>query len=208
MARDKGEARARFAAMLPIADFDYLTGVRAIPEGFAMSVRFAGHIYQDHRGNVIFPHYHRDGVSGYEIKNRNFTGFSSGGIKGLWCSRTTETDDTLVIGEGALDVLSYGYLYPDPKTRYFSTGGSVNREQLELIKAAGEKMPISRPKVILAMDNDKGGEALAEKIQSFLAAEMAEKGVIEIRMPEERGEDWNDVLRPSMGEEGPIPSFI
>ena len=82
-----------------------------------------------------------------------------------------------------MDLLSYACLNPDSKTRYFSTGGSVNLDQLELIKAAVEKMSISRPKVILAMDNDEGGDALAEKIQVFLAAELIEKCAVEIQMP-------------------------
>jgi hypothetical protein len=48
------------------------------------STAFAGHIRIDVRGNAVFPHIDRDGVCGYEIKNRNFTGFAPGGEKGLW----------------------------------------------------------------------------------------------------------------------------
>jgi len=195
MARDTGEARARLAAMHSITDFAYLSLNRAVPADFAMSTRFAGRIYEDHRSNVIFPHYNREGICGYEIKNRGFTGFSSGGIKGLWCSRSTEDDDTIVIGEAALDVLSYAYLHGDPKTRYFSTGGSVNDAQLDLIKAAVQKMPTIGPQVVLAMDNDEAGIALAEKIQSFLASELPDKCFVEVKVPQGSGDDWNDVLR-------------
>jgi hypothetical protein len=37
---------------------------------------FAGRIRIDVRGNAVFPHIDRDGVCGYEIKNRSFTGSS------------------------------------------------------------------------------------------------------------------------------------
>jgi hypothetical protein len=37
----------------------------------------------DARRNAVFPHRDDDGVCGYEIKNRGFTGFATGGVKAL-----------------------------------------------------------------------------------------------------------------------------
>jgi hypothetical protein len=34
-----------------------------------------------------FPHFDQLGLCGYELKNRNFTGFAPGGEKGLWSSQ-------------------------------------------------------------------------------------------------------------------------
>ena len=95
-----------------------------------------------------------EGMCGYEIKNTGFTGFSPGGSKGLWCSRTTEEDDTLVIGEAAIDLLSFAALHPSETSRYVSTGGALNPSQPELIRRAVTKLP-EGAKVILAMERGR-----------------------------------------------------
>jgi hypothetical protein len=46
-------------------------------------------------------------VCGYEIKNRDFTGFARGGSKGLWLSHTEPDDTRMVSCESAIDALSH-----------------------------------------------------------------------------------------------------
>ena len=65
--------------MLDAAQHPYLENERGIPAELLASERFIGRIKIDPRGNAAFPHIDADGLTGYELKNRNFTGFASGG---------------------------------------------------------------------------------------------------------------------------------
>lgn len=196
IAKDIGNVRARLAAMEPVCSSAFLEKARAIPKEILEAGRFAGRIYQDERGNSVFPHFNQDGVCGYEVKNAGFTGFAPGGEKGLWCSRTQDGDSVMVIAETAIDALSYAALNPDPQARYFSTAGAMNPAQPSLLQKAFEKMA-SGARVILALDNDEGGDSLAEQMKAiFRDLALAEAGFV-IDRPEGRGEDWNDALRAS-----------
>ena len=44
---------------------------------------FSDRIRIDWRGNTVFRHDDREGISGWEVKNRGFTGFAAGGRKAL-----------------------------------------------------------------------------------------------------------------------------
>ena len=44
---------------------------------------FAERIRTDERGNTVFQHNDREGLTGWEVKNKGFTGFASGGRKVL-----------------------------------------------------------------------------------------------------------------------------
>ena len=205
--KDTASVHARMTLMRPAGESDFLTNARAIPAALIASPRFAGRILEDGRGNAIFPHYGPDGICGYEVKNYSFTGFAPGGAKGLWCSRTQGDDSTLVIGEAALDVLSFAALQSDPHARYLSTGGSLNHTQPDLIRRAVSKMPAGAT-IVLAMDNDGGGEELAAKITAALPADLLEERSLEVQMPPTTGEDWNDVLRASMAEKASLHPTI
>src|SRR5258705_11937536 len=93
----------------------YLEKERRIPADVFCNSRFVGRIRIDSYQNAIFPHWNQDGLCGYEIKNRNFTGFAPGGEKGLWGSRISPDDTTLVIAETAIDALSYFVLKDSPR---------------------------------------------------------------------------------------------
>ncbi|MEM7387299.1 MAG: DUF3991 and TOPRIM domain-containing protein [Verrucomicrobiota bacterium] len=170
----------------------YLLEDRKIPESVLTDARFRGRIRKDGRRNAIFPHFDRTGVCGFEMKNRSFTGFSSGGEKGLWYSEVG-MEGTLVIAESAIDALSYETLFPNPGARYVSTGGSLNPRQPDLLRGLMEKM--GEGEVILALDHDPGGETLS-RILSGIHAEAECPGLkLRIHQPEILGKDWNDVLR-------------
>ena len=176
---------------------------RGIPADLQAAPRFAGAILQDEHRNACFPHRDREGVCGWEIKNKGFTGFSKGGEKGLWFSRTKATDTALVIAESAVDALSYAALHPNDQARYFSIGGELNPRQPALIAAALEKMP--RPAVvILATDNDEAGHKLADTIQSLAPPIPG----LEFKRPLPKiGKDWNDELKARRTAARAAPSF-
>ena len=179
---------ARFQAAVP-----YLMG-RGLGPDLLNLPRFSGCCRADNRGNVLFPHYDKGGLCGFEIKNKNFTGFAAGGVKGLWFSQCRPSDWSLVLAESAIDALSFHILNPDEATRYMSTGGTMNAQQPALIRGAMERMPPGAV-VLLAFDSDEGGEKLAEEVRN-----VAPSGV-ELRRalpPVGTGKDWNDALKSTL----------
>jgi len=191
--KDRATILLALARMKPLICHRYLDEERGIPAALLKSPRFAGKLKVDIRANVIFPHVDQHGPSGYEIKNRGFTGFAPGGEKGMWFSAAHREDTTLVIAESGIDALSYAAIHPDEHTRYASTGGSLNVNQPVLIQSAMNKMgPASR--IVIAADHDAGGLKLTAQIEG-LAATGRQDLVISRDLPPEEGRDWNDMLR-------------
>lgn len=185
--------RRLFNLMKPGTPHEYLTG-RGIPEDVQTSSRFSGSIYRDHKfNNAIFPHYNRDGLSGFEIKNKNFTGFPKGGLKGLWRSTVNKQDTRAVFAETAIDALSYACLFDDGHTRYFSTAGGFSDLQADLIASAAAKLP-EGGQIIIAADHDQGGDKFTERLQAAL--EQAGRNDLKVtrHSPEAEGSDWNNEL--------------
>ena len=186
--RDRAAILRQFSRLQPITDHPALAE-RGITRALLELPRFAGAVLRDPSFNACFPHYDSEGVSGWEIKNRGFTGFSKGGTKGLWFSCASRSDMRLVIAESAIDALSYAALFPDDHARYFSTGGSLSPAQTVIIARAMAKMP-TLAVIVLATDNDPAGHALAATLQSLAPSNA------EIRRPlPEVGKDWNDQLQ-------------
>ena len=123
-----------------------------------------GTVAIDNRGNAIFPHYDKDGITGFTAKNENYTGFSKGGTKALWQSQPNESDRRLVIVESAIDAMSYHQLksQENPHTRYISTGGTISSSQLDLIKTAMADMTRLGGEIVIATDNDRAGNKLSK----------------------------------------------
>ena len=190
--RDVASVRARFEAMDPLlaSGHPYLCRDRHLAADLLNAPRFAGRIRSDDRGNAVFPHYNRQGLCGFEMKNRGFTGFAKGGGKGLWASHIAEDDRRLVIAESAIDALSYATLHPAADARFVSLAGQISPEQVELVAAAAAKLPGGE--VILAFDNDEGGTSLESTLREALSDTGRE---VQLHQPAAAGEDWNDVLR-------------
>ena len=151
------------------------------------SPRFKHCFKVDSWGNVLFPHYNRDGLCGFEKKNYKFTGYAGGGVKGLWSSICFKEDTCLVISESAIDGLSYQALHNIPLARFVSVGGSMNPDQLELLALAMNKMVGGE--VLLAFDNDLDGEKMADQVKVIAPA-----GVNVLR-PLPKSKDWNQELK-------------
>jgi hypothetical protein len=83
---DRVQFETEYRRMAKALRHPYLEQTRCVPATLLGTPRFAGMVRIDSRGNAIFPHFDGTGLCGYEIKNQRFTGFASGGQKGLWLS--------------------------------------------------------------------------------------------------------------------------
>lgn len=171
----------------------YLERERAIPPALLALDRFAGRIRIDQRGNAVFPHFDSEGLSGYELKNKGFTGFASGGSKALWLSNELPDDKRLVLAESGIDALSYAVLFPDDHARYGSIGGKTNPQQPELVRATVARMPASS-EIVAAMDSDEAGAELTEVVRRAVELSGRHDLRFTVHQPE-RHKDWNDQLR-------------
>jgi hypothetical protein len=178
----------------------YLENERYLPAALLKAPRFVGRVRIDRRGNAVFPHFDLAGLCGYEIKNRHYTGFASGGRKGLWLSHGSPDDQHLVLAESAIDALSHAALFPDDedKTRYASLGGKPSSQQLTLLEAIAAKLPTSS-EVVAAFDADGAGRTLVEVAGAAVRAVAHRKERMDLifrsHLPEREGEDWNQVLQ-------------
>lgn len=199
--------RDRLAGMQSIAGHHaYLVDERAIPMKIITSDRMAGRVLRDDRGNVVFPHWNKYGYCGYEIKNSGFTGFSKHGMKGLWAVGKKDEDHRMVIGESALDAMSYAALFGFEGTRLVSTAGAMNPHQPALLRQAMANMPAGS-QIIAAVDHDEGGDAMAEHLEVIYLALRRTDIAFKRHSPLSTGEDWNDSVRASVAKAEPFPGM-
>jgi hypothetical protein len=191
--KDRMQVERKYARMLDAGHHAYLEIERKIPGEILRSDRFAGRVRTDARENAIFPHFDREGLCGFEIKGHGFTGFSSGGSKGLWLSRETPDDSRLIFCESAVDALSYANLFPNDRNRYASVGGQLSLQQGELMRAAAAGMPRGA-KIVAATDADGTGEKLAENIRDAVGLTGRDDLIYVLHQPD-GFKDWNDQLR-------------
>ena len=194
VSRDRASVMAAWEMAEPCPALPYLTGRGLGPDVLARPL-FVGCVRVDRRNNALFPHYDKDGLCGFEVKNKGFTGFASGGVKGLWYSQAKTTDGRLVLVESAIDAMSFHALQGDMFTRYMSTGGELNPQQPVLLRGAMEKLHPSAV-VVLAFDNDEGGDKIAKEVEA-----VAPAGRTLLRMRPEGGKDWNQILKARLGLE-------
>ena len=187
--KDSHKILAQFESFQAISNHSYLNG-RGISQETISDRRFEGTIYTDQRGNAVFPHRDRSGVCGYEIRNHQFKGFSNGGTKGLWVSRSSQDDQRLVICESPIDCLSYHQLFPDAQTRYFATGGTLSEFQKDLLRTAMERLHSKGGEIIIAVDKDDAGQEMTQELKQ-IAPQTAQI----YRHVLEHQKDWNEALQ-------------
>lgn len=185
--KDRQAAMGAFAQMQPQPEggHPYLLS-RGISADTLTDPRFAGMIRQDQRGNAIFPHYDSQGLSGYELKNEGFTGFSRGGEKRVWYSANLGTAERVVVVESAIDALSHAELTGDRQAAYISIGGQPSPEQWQVLGAALANKRQQGAALVIGTDADAAGDKLAEQIEAL--APGAE------RQRPASGKDWNEQL--------------
>ena len=187
VSRDRAGVFAEWEKAEVCTALPYLTGRGLGPDVLGLPL-FAGCVRVDRRNNALFPHYDKEGLCGFEVKNKGFTGFAAGGRKGLWYSQTKTTDGRLVLVESAIDAMSFHVLHGDLFTRYMSTSGELNPQQPLLLRGAMEKLHPSAV-VVLGFDDDEGGEKITQEVEA-----VAPAGRTLLRMKPEGGKDWNKIL--------------
>jgi hypothetical protein len=192
--KDRMQVETEYHRMRDAPRHTYLERGRRLPTPLLGSDRFAGRIRTDARGNAVFPHFDGQGLCGYELKNWTFTGFATGGEKGLWQSQARPEDNRLVFAESAIDALSHAALHPDTQTRYASIGGTPSPKQIALIAASIAKMPPGS-EIVSAMDCDRAGRGLSQIIGCAAGQPGCRKVSFRVHSPDREGDDWNDVLK-------------
>lgn len=189
---DPDRIRRALRWMKPATTHPYLIDERKIPADVLKDPRFAGCIFQDRHGNAVFPHQNGQGVCGLELKNHDKGVFMRGSEKALWLGNINPADTVLILAEGAIDALSHFALFKPLNASYGAVSGGMKGQQFDCLMAVISKMP-KLERIILAVDNDKGGEKIASRIESYLAGKFARKIVRDI--PQWEGMDWNEVLK-------------
>jgi hypothetical protein len=177
-----------------VADNCLYLNTRGIRPETLRAARFAGCWGVDGRGNALFVHATEPGeVTGFEIKGRGFTGFSTGGTKSLWQSIAQPSDRVLVITEGAIDALSYFQLHAEQAsfTRFASTAGAPSKHQLEILDRVFGQLPEAST-VVAAVDADPAGDKLASRIEGLASGHAA---IAFRRHSPSPAKDWNEVLQ-------------
>jgi hypothetical protein len=180
---------ARVFSGARVADSSAYLESRGIRPAILASARFAGTFRLDARGNVLFPHFDANGLSGFESKNHGWTSFAVGGTRALWRSNAFDGDASLVLVESAIDAISFHQVHAEPAFRYASTGGAIGARQRSVIAEALAALPPGVT-VTLAFDHDAAGERLADEVR-----QLRDRDVARVYPP--RGKDWNEYLQSS-----------
>lgn len=146
---------------------------------------FADVIRQDAKGNTCFLHRDQAGdVTGWEVKNRGFTGFSAGGSKAL-AMHMPDGDQVrrVVAVESMIDAMSYHQRHGETGDLYVSFSGGVSEAQAKQLQEIVKKSPA----VVLATDNDEQGHKYAAMVQQWRPDA--------VRETPSHGKDWNDEVQ-------------
>jgi len=178
-----------YESFFDLSSSEYLES-RFVRKEIYTNRRFYSKIRVDKRSNLIFPHFNKQGVCGFERKNRNFLGFSAGGKKAIWSSNRYANDERLVITEAVIDALSYHALFGNEQTRYASTSGAWSDTTTQMIWVTTQALPKASGKVILAYDNDKEGDKYRRATHQILKGSGKE---IQEHLPQKK--DFNEDLK-------------
>lgn len=168
----------------------YLENERGLSSATLADPRFIGMVRQDAKGNAVFPHYDRQGLAGYEIKNKGFTGFSKNGTKAVWHSANISTAPRVLIVESAIDAMSHAQLTSEKEVAYLSTGGSMSEHQRDLVRGVLAKATGRGAEIVLATDRDEAGRKLMQEVMR-----LAPAGAKLFCQEPSNGKDWNEQLQ-------------
>ncbi len=161
---------------------------RGIPEQMIKVLIPSGLIYQDQRGNCVFPCYDTSGrARGAFLRgttNVRWVGVANGSdVSYPWVLKLQEGEDSITVVESPIDAMSFLVKYPHTRGYIIALGGlrekSINRFLTEHPEVS---------KLLLATDNDQAGRDFA--IEQYRKCVQYE---VEILHPP-AGKDWNDFL--------------
>jgi len=200
VSRDRAGVLRNWGRMSEVGSHPYLES-RGLSPHLLTSNRFAGTLRIDARRNAVFPHRDDDGVCGYEIKNRGFTGFATGGAKALWLSNRMPDEPVLVVAESAIDALSHAALKPNHSAFYASTAGGWSDTTRATLRSVVASLPPTG-RVLMAFDNDAQGREYVEAARTLLVS-LGRELVPDV--PPVEGTDWNDALLHLLRTSSEIP---
>jgi len=195
---DRRQVLAAFSGMSPIdGKHQYLQNERKIDAITLNDARFSAQIRVDSQGNAIFPHFDREGLTGYELRGipnqyGNGKSFAKAGEKGLWHSSNLRTAPRIVIVESAINALSHAQLKRDREAAYVSIGGALSEKQRDLLAGLLSRAQERGAVVVLSLDKDDPGRAHEQQI-----LKLAPAGLTIERQEPVYGKDWNDELKQS-----------
>jgi hypothetical protein len=164
---------------------------RNIPYSTQMDSRFSGTFKMAKYNNIAFPYYDKVGLCGYELKNRNFKYFREGGKKGIWFTLNIKTSEVLYLCESVIDCFSHAALNPKlNQVSYVATGGTMSQLSIQLLKILLLRVKSRNQELIIAVDNDKAGDEMANQIQGLSGEPLTRTRPI--------GKDWNCDLQLSL----------
>lgn len=143
-------------------------------------------LFQDQRGNAVFPWYdeHQNIIGGElhgTLTQKRFKGILDDSMYGYGFNITIGSPKAMYTFESAIDLLSYWTLYPDLTDRILVSMAGL---KLEVIQGFLNRSnaPLS---VFLCVDNDQAGDTFANTLQSKIQAH---------RILPQNGKDWNEYL--------------
>lgn len=182
--------------------YAYLNQTRKIHKDIINEFIDRNMLYQDVYNNCCFVAYDKTGTANFAIKRgtntyRKFIGDCKGNDynSGFYVDNGASE---LFVGEGVIDIMSKMSLLVekgmDPhRYNYLAMGGTQKQEPLENVMANHPE----NKKIILGLDNDKGGIEAVQQIEDLFQASGIEYTT---DMPFEAGKDWNDYLRDYIAE--------
>jgi len=205
---DRQQVSLAYSRMSPISGkHQYLQNERKIDAITLNDAKFSAQIRVDSHGNAIFPHFDRDGLTGYELRgvpnqHGNGKSFASGGEKGLWHSSNLGTASRIVIVESAINALSHAQLKRDPGAAYVSVGGALSDKQRDLVAGLLEKALERGATIVLSLDKDAPGREHEEQIR-----QLAPEGLMVERQEPTYGKDWNDQVKHEHEQRSKVPEW-
>lgn len=178
--------RAEYVSLTPYDKKDYLLSRGLTEETLFL---FSKQTRQDERSNACFLHRNaKGGVIGWEKKNKGFTGFSSGGNKGLFIQKLdSNPTQTVILFESAIDAMSFYELgHAQEGDEYIAIGGAPSPEQQQMLL---DRIKSSGAHVCIAFDKDAAGDSLAGRIATLL-----EQNNITSERITSQFKDWNEDL--------------
>lgn len=172
-------------------DHAYLK-TRGIDGAVLTSSRFYERIFQDRFGHAVFPHYKKGYMCALELKGDDTGLFVRGSEKTFWRSNLYAGDNTLVIAEAAIDAISYHILFGLTDAFYMASCGGLSPLQSAILPQMLKRIK-QLESIIIATDNNTGGDKLAGQLESVIS-NAGYKNFIKRHSPDKRGQDWNNVL--------------
>lgn len=185
---------------------EYLTRVRRLPAHLVADLVGLGLVYQDGRGNAVFPCTDKSGkvraayLRGTDPR-RPFKGMAPGSDSRFgWCwAPSAKPAPVVAVTESPIDAASLATLKPRLKAGHVLSLNGLRREALMTFLSEHEDVKT----VVLALDADDAGEAATERFREELSARRYVVGVL--RPP---AKDWNEALAGTeSGQRAPERAF-